>query len=108
MDAETKALIKQCADGAAHRAVEETMIRFGMDPEDPIKSQKNMAAMDEMRQLIEDPEFRANLKWVAEVRESMGLAKKQGLKTAVGILVAFIIGMIVLGFQTEMKSWFGG
>jgi hypothetical protein len=108
MDLETKALIKQCADAAAHQAVEETLIRFGMDPGDPIKSQKNMAAMDEMRQLMEDPDFRANLKWVAEIRESMGLAKKQGLKTAVGLLVTFIVGMIVLGFQTEVKSWFGG
>lgn len=108
MDKDTRAIVEQVAEEAATRAVHDTMTLFGMDPDDPIRSQRNMAALEDVRKLIEDPTFRDNLLWVTEIREAISISKKKGLTTAVGLLVTMLVGLVVYGARTRIETWFGG
>jgi hypothetical protein len=61
-------------------AVSETLLQLGIDASDPVEMQKDMAHL------------RA---W----RESVNTVKQQGLVTAVGILVAGMLGLLWLAFK---------
>lgn len=61
-------------------SVDQTLTRLGVDVTDPLEFQKDMAHL------------RA---W----RESVATVKKQGLITAVGIVVAGIIGLVWLALK---------
>jgi hypothetical protein len=61
-------------------AVAETLLTLGIDTTDPVELQKDMAHL------------RA---W----RESVQTVKQQGLVTAVGILVAGMLGLLWLAFK---------
>jgi hypothetical protein len=61
-------------------AVTETLLTLGIDASKPVELQKDMAHL------------RA---W----RESVATVKKQSLVTAVGIIVAGILGLLWLGFK---------
>lgn len=61
-------------------AVSETLLKLGIDASDPVELQKDMAHL------------RA---W----RESVATVKQQGLVTAVGILVAGVLGLLWLAFK---------
>lgn len=63
-------------------SVDQTLTRLGVDVSDPLEFQKDMAHL------------RA---W----RESVATVKKQGLITAVGIVVAGIIGLIWLALKGQ-------
>ncbi|HET6406792.1 MAG TPA: hypothetical protein VFG14_02840 [Chthoniobacteraceae bacterium] len=62
--------------------VEQTLLTLGVDTEDPIELQKDLAHL------------RA---W----RESMETVRKQSLITAVGIIVAGVIGLIWLAMKGQ-------
>ena len=61
-------------------AVAETLLTLGIDTSDPVELQKDMAHL------------RA---W----RESVATVKKQSLVTAVGIIIAGVLGLLWLGFK---------
>lgn len=63
-------------------SVDQTLTRLGVDVSDPLEFQKDMAHL------------RA---W----RESVATVKRQGLITAVGIVVAGIIGLIWLAIKGQ-------
>lgn len=61
-------------------AVSETLLKLGIDASDPVELQKDMAHL------------RA---W----RESVATVKRQSLVTAVGIVIAGMLGLLWLGFR---------
>jgi hypothetical protein len=61
-------------------AVSETLLQLGIDASDPVEMQKDMAHLRS---------------W----RESVATVKQQGLITAVGIVVAGLIGLIYMAFK---------
>jgi hypothetical protein len=61
-------------------AVAETLLQLGIDASDPVEMQKDMAHLRS---------------W----RESVATVKQQSLVTAVGIVVAGILGLLWLAFK---------
>jgi hypothetical protein len=61
-------------------AVAETLLQLGIDASDPVEMQKDMAHLRS---------------W----RESVATVKQQSLVTAVGIVVAGILGLLYLAFK---------
>jgi len=61
-------------------AVSETLLQLGIDVSNPVEMQKDMAHLRS---------------W----RESVATVKQQGLITAVGIVVAGLIGLIYMAFK---------
>ncbi len=71
---------RSIAKVAAKEALSEMLITLGVDPEEPTEMQKDMA-------------------FVRSWRESSEAVKRQGLLTAIGILVAGVLGLIWLAIK---------
>lgn len=68
MDNETRALISEVADEAARRAINDVFVALGMDHQDPIQMQKDMA-------------------WVRDTRVTMEKVGARATMTIVGVIV---------------------
>jgi len=73
----------------------------GMDITDQIKMQQHMNSVREIAEMVDDPEFRADLTHLRRWRKSMDEVSNVGIKTAVGIIVTGFFGMIVFA----VKAW---
>jgi hypothetical protein len=71
---------RSIAKVAAKEALSEMLITLGVDPDEPTEMQKDMA-------------------FVRSLRESSEAVKRQGLLTAIGILVAGVLGLIWLAVK---------
>lgn len=98
-DEQLKIIIRE----AVSSSVPSTLTSLGIDANDAIKTQAHMAAIREIAVMIDDDEFRADLIYLRRWRKSMEQASNVGIKTAVGIVVTGIFGMIVLG----IREWIG-
>lgn len=79
-EADIKGLVERVAEEAAQRAVKETLLKLGVDSDDPLEVQRDFQHLRE---------------W----RTSINTVKKQGLVTAVGIITAGILGAAWLAFK---------
>lgn len=79
-EAEIIALVERTASEAASKAVKETLVALGLNVNDPF-------------------EVQADMQHLRAWRHSIGTVKKQGLLTAVGILVAGFIALVVTEFK---------
>lgn len=93
--------IATIAAEAARVAVRETLISVGMDVTDQIKTQQHMQSVREIAEMLDDPEFKADLAHLRRWRKSMDEVSNVGIKTAVGIIVTGFFGMIVFA----VKAW---
>ena len=103
MDEKTKAVIREVAEEAANRAVARTLTSLGIDHENPIEVQRDLAALRELRGFIEDPEVQQDLMHLRRWRKAMESVQSKGLMTVAGLLVVGVCAMAVLG----VKSWLG-
>lgn len=102
MDSETKAYMREVAEESANKAVEAMLTRLGIDITKPIEIQKDFAALREMRLYIESPEYQADQLYVRKWRKTMEAVQGKGVMTAVGMLVVFIIGSIMVGAKQKL------
>lgn len=97
---QTELLIRQVADETARRAVASTLTTLGIDQENPLETQQDMAALRELRELVHDEEFRKDLAYVRTWRLSMGKIQSRGILTVVGIVIAGICAAVWAGMKT--------
>lgn len=72
---EVQRIAKIAADEAARKAIKETMILFGIDPDDPTAVQKDMA-------------------FIRSWREGTAAVGRSGLLTIVGVVIVAFMGLI--------------
>lgn len=89
------------ADRAAKKAVEEFALLLGIDPGDPLKAQRNMAALGRLAQELEDEQLQADAAFVRRLRLNVNTVTDTGLKTAAKWMVLFVLGLLALG----TKEW---
>lgn len=70
-------------------SVSETLVSFGINPKDPVELQKDFSFLREWRMTTDT-------------------AKKRGLLTVIGIIVAGGLSLLWLGFKALMASKGGG
>lgn len=81
-EAEIKALVERTAAEAARQAVKEILVALGLNVNDPF-------------------EVQADMQHLRSWRRSMNTVKKQGLVTAVGIVVAGLIALVIAEIRTK-------
>lgn len=81
------ALLKQVAEEAAHKAVQQTFKIMGMDIDNPINSQRDFAILREVAKRSSDPEDQADQVWVRQTRERMEGIFGKAVLTAIGLAV---------------------
>ena len=104
MSDNTTAELKDIAEQAAAKAVAQTLVTLGIDVSDPIKAQRDFAVLRDLRKLVDDEEFQADLSHLRKWRKAVEGVQTKGLLTVIGILVTGTLGMIGLG----IKGWLGG
>ena len=101
IDKETLALIAQVADKAAHKAVVETLLTMGIDTHDPLETQRDMAALRELRDMLEDEEFQADLLHIRKWRQTMDSVEKKGV--VIGLTLIFLGGLAFMLLAMKHK-----
>lgn len=75
------------------------LVSLGMDPEYPLEVQKDMAALRELRNLLDDQEFQRDMLHLRKWRKSMDSVQSKGLLAIVGMIVAGGIATLWIGFK---------
>lgn len=91
------------AEVAAKAAVEETLIKLGIDVSNPIKAQQDFMVLREVGKLVMDSEFRKDMELLRTWRMAINDVKSKGLITLVGIIVTGSVALIVAGFRGWIK-----
>ena len=99
LDEETRQLVATTADEAARRAVQETLIKFGIDPSSPLLVQRDMAFLREVRSVFHDPETQRDLIHLRRWRRTMDGIQSKGLLTIIGLLATGITAATWLGIK---------
>ncbi len=100
----TEKMTRQIVDEAAREAVAATLIQLGIDVKNPLVAQMEFAALREMRGLMSDKEFEADLMHLRKWRQTMESAQAKGVGAAVTMIISAIGAMIVLGFRQWFQS----
>ena len=82
----TDAEIREIAEAAAEAAVNKTLLRLGLDPEDSASF----------------ADSKADFAYLRRLRVGSELFKKQGISTIASVITTFIIGALV---AAAMKWW---
>ena len=80
---ETQALMQQIAEDAANRAVNRTLLTYGIDPEFPVEFQKDMAHLREWRRRMEKIEDKS-------------------LMVIITLFIGFVAAAVWLGIKTKI------
>lgn len=99
----TQAELQDIAEAAAQKAVKQTLLTLGIDASDPIQAQQDFVVLREMKALMRDQEFQADMAQIRRWRKSMEAVQSKSLLTIAGILVTGIIGLIVMGINGWAK-----
>ena len=103
-NAETEALLIQVANAAARKAVSETFLTLGIDTHDPLETQRDMAALRELRDMVEDKEFQADLIHVRRWRKAMDSVEK---RSVIAFLFFTFVGGLALTLFAFKQKLFG-
>ena len=96
----TELLIRQVAEETAQRAVASTLITLGVDIENPLETQQDMAALRELRELVRDEEFQKDLAYIRSWRLAMSKIQNKGILTLVGVIIAGLCAVVWAGLRT--------
>lgn len=102
MDRETQALMKQMAEEAATEAVTKTLLTLGINSNDPLGAQRDMAALRELRELVDDEEFRKDLLHLRRWRKTMDNVESKGVIAAVGLVCFGGIALVLYAFRVKL------
>lgn len=95
--------MRMIAEAAAKAAVEETLVKLGIDVSNPIKAQQDFMVLREVGKLVMDSEFRKDMERLRTWRMALNDVKSKGIVTLVGILVTGSVALIVAGFRGWIK-----
>lgn len=103
IDRETMEVIENVAEKAAEKAVHDALVSMGIDPEEPIEAQKDMAALRDMRELMTDREIQADMLHLRRWRKTMDAVQSKGMLTIVGLIAAGLAAAVWIGLQKFIK-----
>ena len=95
--------MRTIAEAAAKAAVEETLVKLGIDVSNPIKAQQDFMVLREVGKLVMDSEFRKDMEHLRTWRMAINDVKSKGIITLVGIIVTGSVALLVAGFRGWIK-----
>lgn len=89
------------AETVASKVVEEMLIKLGIDHSHPLEVQHDFLALREVRALLTDKEFQADLSHLRKWRQAMESGASKGLIAIGTLVISGLAAILVLGF----KAW---
>lgn len=99
MDDQTKRIMKDVVSEAADEAVRKALVSLGVDPTNPLETQRDMAALRELREMASDEAFQRDMMHLRRWRKAMDGIQNKGILTVVSILFSGICAALWLGLQ---------
>ena len=90
------------AASAAEKAVSSVLTSLGIDTKDPIKAQRDFAALREMRELVDDEEFQRDLAHLRRWRKATEDVRAKTLLAVVGLLVTGAAAAFWIGIKAQL------
>ena len=94
--------VKLIAEAAALSAVNETLMKLGIDTSNPILAQREFAVMRELRSMVDDEEFQADLAHLRKWRKAVESAQATTFFAMVGLLATGGAAAFWLGLKSKM------
>ena len=94
--------------GAALTAARTVLVEIGFDTANPTAHQKDMALLREIRDMADNKGFFEPLRAARDWKDTQDTVKRAGLRTATGILVASMLGLLWMGFADKIRALFHG
>lgn len=104
LDEQTRIVMEQVAAAAARAAVKDALTALGIDPNNPLEAQRDMAALRELRDTVTDEEYQRDMLHLRRWRKAMDGVQDKGTLTAVGIVTSGTIAALWLGIKTLISS----
>lgn len=103
MDEQTQIVIRQVADQAARQAIKDVLTALGIDPDNPIEAQRDMATLRLMRDTLVDEDYQRDMLHLRRWRKSMDSVADKGTLAIVGALTSGLLAALWLGLQELLR-----
>ncbi len=104
MNEETRALVNEVAEQAAHRAAREILVPLGIDLDNPLEVQKDLSVLRELRTVYKDPEFMRDMMHLRKWRKTMDRVQSKGIMSIMGLLGLGIMAAFLLGLKGSLAT----
>lgn len=92
-------LMKQVAEEAAGKAINDLLVKLGIDVTNPLSVQKDMQALRTVSERMSDTDFAQDLTYLRELRLTSESIKSKTLVTVVGVVVTGLLSAVALGLK---------
>lgn len=100
----SRSQMQTLAEQVAANVVNEMLLKMGVDHSKPLEMQHDFQALREVRVLLTDKEFQADLSHLRKWRQTMESGTSKGALTIVTMMLSGIAALIVLGFKAWMDK----
>lgn len=94
--------LEALAASAAEKAVSSVLTSLGIDTKDPIKAQRDFAALREMRELVDDDEFQRDLAHLRSWRKATEDVRAKTFMAVIGLLITGAAAAFWLGIKAQL------
>ena len=104
MDESTRLMVQEVAQEAAERAVAKALVSLGVDPSNPIETQKDMAALREWRELVSSEEFQRDMMHLRKWRKAVDSVQSKGMMSATGVIIGGLLAAAWVGIKSYLLT----
>jgi hypothetical protein len=94
--------LEALAASAAEKAVSSVLTSLGIDTKDPLKAQRDFAALREVRHLVDDDEFQKDLAHLRSWRKATEDVRAKTLMAVVGLLITGAAAAFWIGLKAQI------
>lgn len=94
--------LEALAASAAEKAVSSVLTSLGLDTKDPLKAQRDFAALREVRHLVDDDEFQKDLAHLRSWRKATEDVRAKTLMAVVGLLITGAVAAFWIGLKAQI------
>ena len=99
----SRAQMEVLAETVASKVVEEMLIKLGIDHSRPLEVQHDFMALREVRVLLTNKEFQADLSHLRKWRQAMESGTSKGVIAIMTLMISGVAAIFVVGFKTWMN-----
>lgn len=93
--------LEALAASAAEKAVSSVLTSLGIETKDPIKAQRDFAALRELRALVDDEEFQKDMIHLRSWRKATEDVRAKTFVAVIGLLVTGAAAAFWIGIKTQ-------
>jgi len=101
-DDQIRVMIERISQEVSISVTERLFVSLGIDPQNPIEAQKDMAALRELRNIYETPDFQQDLASLRSWRKNLDNVKAKSFFTALTLIVTGGATLIIYALKGKL------